>query len=282
MRNLVGPVISCVVLLASARANGKDQLPTKEPVGEVRARFVLASAEVTIGEPVVLSFSVRNESNEPLTIVMGAQGRQYFEFNLTLPDGRRISNSSFTATDVVTFGTGTITVAPAGDYTKELVMNQWFSFGAIGTYFISSKLTTTVNQSPYTSAFGPETLRLIVTPRDPLRLERVCQKLTQEISAATNAEEAQQPALKLSYVQDPIAVPYLARALQEPKLIAHLIVPGLQRIGNDAAVGVLLSAFRQETNHDNAELAERALTLLQDRISNPQLRSKVKAALKRD
>lgn len=282
MRNLIGPVISCVVLFASAHAIGKDQPPTKQPVGEVRARFVLASAEVTIGEPVVLSFSVRNESNEPLTMVMGAQGRQYFEFNLTLPDGRRISSSPFPATDVVTFGTGTVTVAPAGDYRKELVMNQWFSFDATGTYFITSQLKTTVNPSPYASAFEPETLRLTVTPRDPLRLERLCQQLTQEISAAANAEEAQQPALKLSYVQDPIAVPYLAKALQEPKLTAHLIVPGLERIGNDAAVGVLLSAFRQERNHDNAELAERALTLLQDRISNPQLRSKVKAALRRD
>jgi PBS lyase HEAT-like repeat len=57
-------------------------------------------------------------------------------------------------------------------------------------------------------------------------------------------------------------------------------IPGLERIGNDEAIEVLLAALNENWG-DTAELATRSLARMQDRIANPRLKETVKKTVER-
>ena len=116
--------------------------------------------------------------------------------------------------------------------------------------------------------------------RSPARLNKICAELEKQAEIATTVDAAQFPALALSYVDDPIAVPYLARVLSAHALAYEKTVRGLERIGSDEAVEVLLSALN-ENYGDIAELATTSLGRMQARIANPRLRETVKNAVER-
>jgi HEAT repeat protein len=60
-----------------------------------------------------------------------------------------------------------------------------------------------------------------------------------------------------------------------------LVVRGLERVGDEPAVEALLSALADNYG-DIAALARRALTRMQERISNPKLREMVKRELEKE
>lgn len=108
----------------------------------------------------------------------------------------------------------------------------------------------------------------------------MCADLEQQAETATSVKAAQFPALALSYVDDVVAVPYLARLLSAHTLAYSKAIPGLERIGNDEAVEVLLSEL-DENYGDIAELATRSFARMQDRIANPGLRETARNAVER-
>jgi HEAT repeat protein len=123
-----------------------------------------------------------------------------------------------------------------------------------------------------------QTARLEVRPRDPVHLEMVCTALAKKVEETLSVEEWQFPARMLGSINDPIAVPYLGRVLAMHKGTENIIIPSLERIGNDNAVDLLLSVLGEKSS-DMAELARQSLTRMQGRIENPGLREAVRQAL---
>jgi uncharacterized protein (UPF0147 family) len=97
------------------------------------------------------------------------------------------------------------------------------------------------------------------------------------VETAANADAAQEPARTLSYVEDPIAVPYLAKVLSTNTLTYNKAIAGLERIGNVDAAETLLSVV--DNDNDVGEQARRSLTRMQDRIADPRLKDTVKRAV---
>jgi len=250
---------------------------------DVDVEYVVKES-VSLHEPVAVVFSVHNGLSQPITLTLGAQSRQFFQFSLTTPDRQVLQNSRNPGeeVDVVTVGSGTTVVAPGADYKQTLLMNQWFTFKTPGTYLLIAKLTTNIDVSG-DGSLPPrnQAIRLQIKPRDPAHLNMVCAELAKQVAMAPNAEAAQDPALKLSLIEDPIVVPYLVEVLSYNKLIDHLVIPGLGRIGTDDAVEALLYALDSGLS-DRAQLARQALTRMEDRISNPNLKETVKRALARE
>ncbi len=247
----------------------------------VEVRYSFRVTTVTLNEPVVLWFSVHNGLSRPITLTLGAQSRQYFRFTLKTPDGKVFQSRPFSEVSVIIMGTGKRELLPGEDYEQPLLMSQWFPFGMLGTYFITSELTTPIevlegeNLPPLV-----QTTRLLVNPRDPARLDKICADLAIQTAIAKGVEAGREPALELSYVVDPVAVPYLAGSLSRHILNYNLAVQGLERIGNDEAVEVLLSALNEDYG-DIAELATASLGQMQDGIPNPRLKLAVKKAVER-
>jgi len=237
---------------------------------------------VTLHEPVLLTFTVRNLLSQPITIELGAQSSQFFEFALTTPDGQTFENhrNPRDEVSVVIVGSGKIEIAPGARYEQSLLMNQWFEFKTAGTYFLTSRLTSKIEVSGGERVTPQsETVRLVIKPRDTKRLQKVCSELAQQVDTAPTAEAAQFPAMKLSYIDDPVAVPFLAAVQGYAKLTDQLVIPGLERIGTDDAVRVLLGGLDSGFEY-RISLSRQALMRMQERISDPRLRETVKLALK--
>ena len=81
-----------------------------------------------------------------------------------------------------------------------------------------------------------------LVPGDPAQLERVSRKLADTAIGAATLEESMQAANALSYIQDPVAVPSLARVLQQGSLVEQYAVDGLGRIGTPEAIAALEAA----------------------------------------
>jgi hypothetical protein len=273
-------VLYCFSVMAmSVTIAGGDWYHVKPNSAKVNITY--ESQDISLHEPVIVLFSVRNNSSQPIKLTLGAQSTQFFEFSLTTPEGKTLNSyrDPGKEVDIITVGSGEADVPPGAAYEQSLLMNQWFSFKAPGTYFLRSRLTTNVELFGDGSiAPESETIRLVVKPRDATRLEGLCRKLVRQIEMAESVEAERGPALKLSYVDDPIAVPYLAEVLSRHMYNYHLALPGLERIGNDDAVNVLLSTLGDDFG-DMAELARQALSRMQDNISNDKLKERVKQAL---
>jgi non-ribosomal peptide synthetase component F len=245
----------------------------------IDVRFDFQDKVVSLHEPVVLLFKVHNGLSQPITVKVGALVRQYFDLVLTTPNGQVLHKDPFEGlVDIVTSGNGTVVIEPGDDYKEPLVMNKWFPFAAQGTYTLTSRLTSDIETADGTFQAESRTAQLRVNPRDPARLSKICEELEKQAEGAQTAEAARYPTLALSYVEDPIAVPYLARLLSSHALLSDTAVVGLARIGNDAAIEVLLSALNDSWgNIDDA--ATRSLAQIQDRIADPRLKETVQRAV---
>jgi HEAT repeat protein len=103
-----------------------------------------------------------------------------------------------------------------------------------------------------------------VTPRDPERLESVCEGLRKR-AMNVNAWEASKVAFALSYVDDPLAVPYLGRVLEESFPGKEAAISGLARIGNPEAVQ-LLTSYYTKADPTLKPLIDNALQAIRPRV----------------
>ncbi len=274
--------LCCSLAIGTIAVESRTGHFSSKPPSQVDVRFGFQENVVTLHEPVVVLFEVHNGLKQPITVTVGALVRQFFDFSLTTPSGQVLHKAPFDGqVDIVTVGNGKITVEPGADYKEPLVMNQWFPFATQGTYTLTSRLTSDIETEDGSFQTESETAQLHVNPKNPARLNKICEELAKQVVTAPNAHAAQEPARVLSYVEDEIAVPYLARVLSTNTLTQRFAVAGLERIGNDAAVEVLLSTLNNDNNADAAQLATMSLGRMQDRIANPRLKETVKRAVER-
>ena len=273
--------LCCSLGIVSVAAESRPCHFPDNPPNQIDVHFKFQDSAVSLHEPVVVLFEVHNRLSQPITVTVGSLFRQFFEFSLTTPDGQVLHRETTPPPTVVTIeGQDKIVVTPGGDYKEPLVMNQWFPFSTQGTYSLTSKLSSDIETQDGSIRVAGQTEQLRVNPRDPVRLNKICAELAKQVQMATDVEVARFPTLELSHVEDPIAVPYLAQVIRAHTLAYASAIPGLERIGNDDAVEVLLSALSENWG-DTAELATRSLARMQDRITNPRLKETVKKAVER-
>jgi hypothetical protein len=248
-------------------------LHTATPPKQLRMSFEFKESTFTLHEPVILLFTVHNGLDQPVVLDLGVNKIQSFEFVLISPQGQTIQGRPQLREGLGTLG---VLIEPGEDYQQEPILNQWFEFGTPGKFILTARLNTPLGMDGAT--LPAQRLQLEIKPRDIQRLTKVCTDLARQVEEAPNAEAAQEPALVLSYVEDPIAVPYLAQVLSSHKLTDHLVIPGLERIGSDDAIKALLSALDDKFG-ETADLARQALTRMEDRISDPVLKETVRRAL---
>lgn len=266
--------------LAIAQFSAESRFFLSDTPKQVTVHFRFQEHTLTLHEPVLAVFEVHNGLSEPITVSVGSTIREYFDFALTMPNGKVLRKDNTLPPDSVTVGSGKITVEPGADYQERLVMNRWFPFEMQGTYALVAKLTSDILTTDGSIRPEAETTEMHVNPRSPARIKTLCAELAKQVQGSANAAAAQEPALILSYVDDPIAVPYLEQVLSTNTLTYDEAISGLQRVGNDAAVEVLLSTVNNNPN-DIGDKASRALVTLQEHISNPRLKESVREAVQR-
>lgn len=247
--------------------------PRASLMAQVQVNFQLKDAVITLHEPVVLLFKVHNASAQEAVLDLGLDKTEFFHFSLRKPQGSTVQNEPRYMEGLHTLGK--VVISAGGDYEQALMLNQWFQFDSTGQYSLTAQLNTRTDISGTGSVNAePEYIPFEVKERTPERLQKICADLAEQVKLAPNAQAAQEPAFLLSYVADPIAIPYLKQLLDAHKLVENAAISGLERIGSEDSVNVLISALSSRYG-DKSDLARESLKRIKRKSSDPIIKQMI-------
>ena len=237
-------------------------------------------AQIVLREPLLVALSVKNDLSETVHFDLGLNRTAVIEFSVTGPDGKTIHLRRPTQDG---FGRlGKISLAPGKTYIQSLLLNEWYQLPAPGSYRIGAVLETSflADTGSIIKPAVSGTMLLTVLGPDEARLRNVCQRLTESALMADSLDARSQAALTLSYVQDPIAVPFLRQILTGGKLVQHYAAEGLGRVGSDEAADALLASLTIRDPEVRPAILS-ALRQIEKSSHDQELRTRIESALSR-
>jgi hypothetical protein len=220
-----------------------------QPAG-VTISYSLVTPVVVLQEPVFLEFEIDNRSAASIKADLGKYRKLSFSFDVAFPDGTTIREITLPVREGIGEG-GRVSLSAGQRYTQRLLLNEWVNFSEPGSYQVEARLTTPVEGEGGITVPSPPFRAIVnVLPRDEAVLTRVCQSLVDRIERSVSFEEARDAAAALSYVVDPIAVPYLSAALRSDKYVSQEAAAGLERIGDMSATQVLMSFLAESAGKE--------------------------------
>lgn len=263
-----------IPLLFSSNAKTEQDTSAKEKDEGVVVSLLAKRTEVTLHEPIVATFEAKIDTTQDVHLDLGRDRKETFKFVIIPPDGNRtelpqLRKSGFTRN-------GLMVIKPGQSYSQDLLLNEWFDFNTVGTYQVQVQLTKPVysEQRELTVRNQGLVIRFTIMPRDEAALSRTCDALAAQIEGSNSYENSAYAAMQLSFVSDPITVPYLRRALVSGKLVEPIAIRGLERIGNVDAVRALSDGLKIEYNQ-TSRLSRAALTRLQLSSPDPVVRQEI-------
>ena len=263
-------IFSLTTILAKSGSNATSDV--------VAVDMSIERSVLSLHEPVVLTLTIANGRPEPIQVDLGKDRKENFKIAITPPKGEKVYLPQLRKSG---FGrTGNVTIPGGQSYLQNIVLNEWYNFAGAGVYGIDVELA-----KPATAAgniVGGQSFRttLEIGPRDEEALARRCEALASGVEASSSYERSAENALALSYVNDPVAVPYLARSLTANKLVEPIAIEGLERIATTGAVRALGPALNMSINHSSV-LARSALARIQTRTADPEVREEVARVMSR-
>jgi hypothetical protein len=241
-------------------------------VAQAKVEMSLQRPRITLHEPVELTFDVTNNDQNSVQIDLGRDRKENFKITLTTPTGEKIHlpqlrKSGMTRSPDVTIATGE-------NYHQTLVLNEWYDFKQVGFYQIEVELAKpALSNGAVVAGQEPFDLTLNVDPRDETALANRCESLAADIIAFPSYEVAAERALALSYVNDPVAVPYLKRVLLANKSVEVFAINGLRRVATPDAVQVLGLALTMDYT---SAFARAALSGIENETADPQVKEQIR------
>lgn len=239
---------------------------------------ILRAPAATLHEPIIADLFVDNGLDEEVTVDLGHNRKSNLAFTIAKGDGPaiplpKLSEDGFGAM-------GIITLLPTEQYHQALLLDEWYRFESVGAYRIEVHLSEPVRTQSgrLVMAQGSQALPLQIRSRDADRLAEVCRRLARAATEPSNVVVATEAAQALSYVRDPVAVPYLQSVLTNGRLVRPYAVVGLGWVANHEAIGILIAAL----NGEDAELdslVRRTLTRIHEDERDPAVKKQIAVAL---
>lgn len=245
----------------------------------IQVSLSLANSKVVLYEPIILNFHIQNDSNQNIKLDLGQNSKQGFIFTIVYPDGKVSQLPQLTRNGISTLGN--VLVKPQQTYNQKILLNEWINFDSTGSYKIEGRLAEPIKTEDgkilvINSNFNTT---VNVQPENAERLKRVSAALVQSISESDNWKENSEAALTLGYVRHPIAVPFLQKVLTSKRLVEPIAIKGLERIGNEEAVQVLIAFVKEKPESELALLSKSALQEIENQSSDPAIKQKIKQFL---
>lgn len=238
-----------------------------------------AKTKFTRHEPILLKLAITNSSAEPLPVSLGYDREGGFSFTVKRPNGSVIELPRKTVRQGISL-VGTFTVEADQSYTQQLILNEWYDFSDVGVYEVAVSL----RDRPGAKKVCLETrFTLEITPLDTSQLRQACSELVEVIKRNPfNAGDSIAAAEALLVVKHPLVVPFLEEALKARPMVYWLVIKGLEQIGNEQAVQVLIPMLEKPDPQDSAFLLARsALQRIEERTTDARTLEIIKIALAR-
>jgi hypothetical protein len=241
---------------------------------QVKVEVSIQPSRITLHEPVELTFDVTNNAQNSVQIDLGRDRKENFKITLTTPTGGKIQLPQLRKSGLTRFPE--VTIEAGENYHQTLVLNEWYDFKQVGYYKIEVELAKpALSNGAVVAGQQPFDLTLNVDPRDEIALANRCESLAADILEFPSYEVAAERALALSYVNDPVAVPYLKRILLANKLVEPIAIQGLERIATPDAVQALGSALTITMDPTSA-LARAALSKIEYETADPEVKEQIR------
>ena len=248
-----------------------------QPAANVQVAYKLSSTRVSLHEPIFMSMTIANNSGEVLNIDLGQDRKQAIYLSIQQPDGRIVSASLPLHGGLS--AVGLTSIASGHAYQQTVVLNEWYAFDAIGNYVISVRLGQIGGQQQLPELKRQTALPIEIVERDPERLAEICGDLRITVESSSSYANMAEATLALSYINDPIAVPYLQDvAPLHSGMVAPIAIKGLARIDGTSGVTALISLSRQKTPEIRS-LARASLAQVMLGTKDPSLKEKIRQAL---
>lgn len=241
--------------------------------------FVPLESGFGLHEPIYIQLSVQNNLPEAIRFDLGLNGKANLEFAITEPEDSKTVTSRLSDEG---FGSvGRIVLGPNQTFTGKFLLNEWYDFAKSGTYQVTPKLSGPVTKEDGTPVNTTTSANFAVEikTRNAERLALLSQQLADLAVAAPGLAEAMDAALALSYIDDPVAVPFLRRLLIGETMVEGFATNGLARIANSEAVDALI-AVSISGNAEVKSLARSALKRAEGRVKDPELKNRIGNALR--
>lgn len=250
-----------------------------QAINEVKISYSLEETQVSLHQPIILNFTVQNDFTQPVNLNLGQDRKEGFLFILTLPDGKKIQLPQYSREGISR--TGNLLLEPQQIYTQKILLNEWADFASVGKYKIDGRLADPIKteNGKIIKTDSNFSVALDVQPRNAEYLEKISASLLERIIQSDNYEESAENALTLSYMNDPVAVPYLQKALTSNKMVESIVINGLERIGNKTAVQVLIDTINEKPNSEIASLAMSSLDMIERKSSDLEIKERIKQNL---
>jgi hypothetical protein len=226
-----------------ALATAPSAAPLGIPAKQVWCTGAAEQAAVTVNEPIWMRLECENRgaTEASLDFFTGSG----VGWGVVPNDG---TIGCFTKDDAQNVPPNRVALAPGDHAAVRVLLNRWtgrLQAGMYRTRLVSCAGAYTID------AKGGQTLSDEVTvtvgPLDEKRLEKACKALTSQALNPAAAESARlQAAEALSWIDHPLAVPYLQEVMLKGRTAERLAVQGLSRIRTPEAVRVLVDAFDRD------------------------------------
>lgn len=256
-----------------------SQAETQSSKSEIIS-YSLITSNVTLNEPVVIEMTIENTLATPINANLGADRKEGFRFTITRPDGVRSALPPLRREGMSRIGR--LTLQPGDSHKQRLLLNEWVDFPTPGKYEITVQLANPIYAQNGLVVAKPHSFHatLEVTPREPEKLKSVCENFLGQMVTSKSYEQAAESVLAISYVNDPIAVPYLEKAMTSGKLVELIAIEGLSRIANKEAIQSLIKALSLQ-DPVVGMMTRAALTRIESKIADEPLKQQINRALKR-
>lgn len=241
--------------------------------------LTLAKTAFTRHEPILLKLAIENSADEPLPVSLGYDREGAFIFTVKRPNGSVIELPRKQVREGIS-RVGEFTVGGRDSYIQQLILNEWYDFADAGVYEIAFRISsrTETEKVCLDKRFSIE-----ITPLDRSQLQQACSELVETVKRnSNNAGNILDAAKALLAVKHPLAVPFLEEALKANRAVYWLVISGLEQIGNEEAVKILIPML-ENPNPEDSEflLARSALSRIQQRTTDPTTLELIKIALAR-
>jgi len=230
--------LGTLLFLSAGTAPAEDAVPIS---------FTLQKPTVTLHEPVFVVVRIENSLAEQVTFELGFQEKAHFHFILTEPSGSTVSPPDISEGGLG--ATGHMTLNAASTFERKVLVNEWYQFSKAGSYGIQVKLSAlalkTASGALLANEVSSPRMLLQVDPADPSKLSELCQALLDAARTSRGYAKQAEAGLALSYILDPVAVPYLAK-LAKMRGLDGMSVAGLARIANVEGVEEVISNLGTE------------------------------------